>query len=572
MLHEPIILFTLRLTVILIGVWTKLEVVNKNHRWYEKLLNLFSYVRPGEGKSCLLLTLNACLIMTCFYLLKVVREPLILTQGGAELKSYATALQAGLLMFIVPAFSAFYHKHANNISRTFFINRLLLFFISNLLVFAILVLAGVNIGITFYVWLGIFNVMLLAQFWAFVADAYNVKSGQRLFVIIAVGAAFGSLLGALLSGVLMPAIGISGIMIFAALLLLSILLFSTRAIACVPSYAKSTHENTQEQTGNAWLAGFSVVFKNQYLIYIAIFVVLLNFINSTGEYILASFVVEYTTALVASAESSLSLETLQGQFYAVYNSWITLLSFAIQLFVVSRLFKWIGVNGSILILPIIMVISYGIMFFLPIFSIIKLAMIVEKSANYSIQNTAQQVLFLPVPRRLKYIGKMTIDTFFFRFGDLIYGGFVFVGVTWFDLPLTVFIACNIVCAILLLLVAWRIGHFNRLEVQKNLGNTAPKLEANLPGLTIAAGAMSQFTISEQTFVDHDIGDALKFYARTDTGKRLPKWISFDKYTRTFSFSPPAKSQGKEVIKVFAVDYEGLTVSSTLVVHYGPEQT
>jgi len=510
--------------------------------------------------------------MTCFYLLKVVREPLVLSQGGAELKSYATALQAGLLIFIVPAFSAFYHKHANNHSRTFFINRLVLFFISHLLVFAILVLADVNIGITFYVWLGIFNVMLLAQFWAFVADTYNVKSGQRLFVIIAVGAAFGSLLGALLSGLLLPTIGIGGIMIFAALLLLSILLFATRAVACVPSYAKSKQENKQEPTTNSWLAGFSVVFKNQYLIYIAIFVVLLNFISSMGEYILASFVVQYTTALIENAQSSLSLEVLQGQFYAAYNSWITLLSFVIQLFVVSRLFKWIGVKGSILILPIIMIVSYGIMFILPIFSVIKLAMIAEKSTNYSIQNTAQQVLFLPVPRRLKYIGKMTIDTFFFRFGDLIYGAFIFICLTWFDLPVGVFIACNIVCATLLLLVAWRIGHFNKLEVQKNLGNTAPKLEANIPGLTISAGVKSQFTISEQTFVDHDIGDALKFYARTHNDDRLPKWIRFDKYTRTFSFSPPSNSHGKVVIKVIAVDYDGLTVSSSLVVRYGPEQT
>jgi AAA family ATP:ADP antiporter len=431
-------------------------------------------------------------------------------------------------------------------------------------------MAEMNVGIAFYVWLGIFNVMLLAQFWAFVADTYNVKSGQRLFVIIAVGAALGSLVGAILSGVLLPVIGISGIMIFAALLLLSILLFSTRAVASVPKNARSKQENIKEPTGNAWLAGFGVVFKNQYLIYIAMFVVLLNFINSMGEYILANFVVEYTTNLVASAQSSLSLETLQGQFYSVYNSWITFLSFVIQLFVVSRLFRWIGVKGSILILPAIMIFSYGIMFFLPVFSIIRLAMIAEKSANYSIQNTAQQVLFLPVPRRLKYIGKMTIDTFFFRFGDLIYGGFVFAGVTWFEFPLSVFIACNIVCATLLLIIAWRIGYFNQLEVQKNLGNSAPKLEANLPGLTIAAGVMSQFTVSEQTFVDHDIGDALKFYARTNTGDKLPKWIRFDKYTRTFSFSPPNNSQGKQVIKVIAVDYDGLTVSSTLIVRYGSE--
>lgn len=548
-----------------------MDLVNKNHSWYEKLLNLFSHVRPGEGKSCLILSLNACFIMACFYMLKVVREPLILTQGGAELKSYATALQAALLILIVPAFSAYYHKHARELSRTFFINRLLIFFIANLLVFAMCILAGINVAVAFYVWLGIFNVMLLAQFWAFVADTYNVRSGQRLFVIIAVGAALGSLLGARLTGIFIPTIGIAGIMILAAFMLVLILLLCNRAVRWVPDYAKNQMEEVQGEANNAWLEGFNVVFGNKYLAYIAMFVVLLNFVNSTGEYILATFVVEYTEAIIATAQSSLSLEALQGQFYSLYNTWITSLSFMIQLFIVSRLFKWIGISGSILILPVLMIVSYGIIFFIPVFTIVKFAMISEKSASYSIQNTVQQVLFLPVPRKLKYIGKMTIDTFFFRFGDLIYGGFVFVGVAWFDLPITAFIATNIACAFILLGLAWRIGYFNRLEIQKNLGNSAPKLAGHIPDLTIPSGVTSHFTVSEQTFVDPDVGDALKFHAHCFSGKKLPKWIVFDRFSRTFSFSPPELSSGTEVIKIVAVDYEGLTVSGKMVVHYGLNQ-
>lgn len=545
-----------------------LDAVKNNHSWYEKLLNLFSHVKPGEGKSCLILSLNACFIMACFYMLKVVREPLILTQGGAELKSYATALQAGLLIFIVPAFSAYYHKHARELSRTFFINRLLIFFIANLMAFALCMLAGINIAIAFYVWLGIFNVMLLAQFWAFVADTYNVRSGQRLFVIIAVGAALGSLLGAMMTGIFIPTIGIAGILILAAFMLLMILLLSNQAVRWVPDSAKNQIEESTPNSRNAWLEGFNVVFSNQYLIYIAMFVVVLNFVNSTGEYILATFVVEYTQEIIASAQSSLSLEVLQGQFYSLYNTWITSLSFFIQLFVVSRLFKWIGVRGSILILPAIMIVSYGIIFFIPVFTIVKFAMISEKSANYSVQNTAQQVLFLPVPRKLKYIGKMTIDTFFFRFGDLIYGGFVFLGVGVFDLPLSVFIASNVVCAFILLALAWRIGYFNRLETQKNLGNSPPKLAGHIPDLTIPAGATSHFTVSEQTFVDPDLGDALRFYAHCNSGNKLPKWIVFDRFSRTFTFTPPARSSGSEHIKIVAIDFEGATVSGKMVVHYG----
>ncbi|MFT5676370.1 MAG: AAA family ATP:ADP antiporter [Paraglaciecola sp.] len=545
-----------------------MELVDKKHLWYEKLLNLFSHVRPGEGKSCLVLTLNACLMMACFYLLKVIREPLILAHGGAELKSYATALQAGLLIFIVPAFSAFYHHYSSTHSRTFIINRLLQFFIANLMIFALLQMAYVDIAVSFYVWLGIFNVMVLAQFWAFVADTYNVRSGQRLFVIIAAGAALGSLLGAKMAGPLLPAIGISGIMVLAALLLLIILALSNKASQWVPDYAKSIQVDEKPNTSNVWLEGFNVVFKSKYLVHIAVFIVLLNFINSTGEYILATFVVEYTQGLVELGQTTDSLQTLQGQFYSTYNTWITSISFVLQLFLVSRLFKWIGVRGSILVLPCVILISYGFILFFPLFSIIKLAMIGEKSINYSLQNTAQQILFLPVPRKDKYIGKMTIDTFFFRFGDLIYGAFVYVGVVWFDLPLKAFIISNIICALMLFFIAWRIGYFNRLAVQKNFGNSPPKLAANIPGLNIPAGVLSQFTISENTFVDPDLGDALKFKAHSESGKSLPDWVEFDRYSRTFSFTPPAQSTGRQVIKVVAVDFEGLMVSSTLVVVYG----
>ena len=46
-------------------------------------------------------------------MLKVVREPLILSAGGAELKSYTSAAQAVLLLLLVPAYGAI----ANRVNR-----------------------------------------------------------------------------------------------------------------------------------------------------------------------------------------------------------------------------------------------------------------------------------------------------------------------------------------------------------------------------------------------------------------------------------------------------------------------
>jgi AAA family ATP:ADP antiporter len=71
----------------------------------ERFLTLFSPVLPGEGRTVLLLTLNVFLLLTAYYIIKPVREALILAEWGAEAKIYASAGQAILLLGAVPLYS-----------------------------------------------------------------------------------------------------------------------------------------------------------------------------------------------------------------------------------------------------------------------------------------------------------------------------------------------------------------------------------------------------------------------------------------------------------------------------------
>jgi AAA family ATP:ADP antiporter len=72
----------------------------------DRILRLFSDVRAGEARTALLLTLNVFLLLTAYYVIKPVREALILAGGGAEVKSYSAAGQALLLLGAVPLYSA----------------------------------------------------------------------------------------------------------------------------------------------------------------------------------------------------------------------------------------------------------------------------------------------------------------------------------------------------------------------------------------------------------------------------------------------------------------------------------
>ena len=47
------------------------------------------------------------------------------------------------------------------------------------------------LGIRFFLWVGIFNLMVHAQFWSFANDLYTPEQGKRLFAIVGFGAIAG---------------------------------------------------------------------------------------------------------------------------------------------------------------------------------------------------------------------------------------------------------------------------------------------------------------------------------------------------------------------------------------------
>ena len=149
-------------------------------------------VKAGEGATALLMLANVFLLLVCYSILKTVREPLILLGGGAEVRSYAAAGQALLLIGFVPLYSWF----SARVNRARLLTGMGLFFIAGLELFAAATAAHVPfVGVAFFIWLGIFNISLVAQFWSFANDLYTKEAGARLFPIIMMGMTAGAPLG-----------------------------------------------------------------------------------------------------------------------------------------------------------------------------------------------------------------------------------------------------------------------------------------------------------------------------------------------------------------------------------------
>jgi AAA family ATP:ADP antiporter len=97
--------------------------------------------------------------------------------------------------------------------------------------------------------------------------------------------------------------------------------------------------------------------------------------------------------------------------------------------------------------------SYSVMAWLPVLAIVKLMKIAENSTDYSINNTARHVLWLPVSAEDKYKGKPTIDSLFARVGDGLAALTVLVGVQLLALSNSQFFAFTVALVVLWLALA-----------------------------------------------------------------------------------------------------------------------
>ncbi len=424
----------------------------------ERVLSYFADVRAGEGASVVLLAVTVFLLLASYYLLKTARESLILSiENGAELKAYSSAAQAVLLLGVVPAYSWL----ASRVPRVPLIGITTAFLGLNLLAFAALYAAGTVIAVPFYIWLGIYNVFTISQFWAFTNDLYTEGQGRRLFAFIGVGSSLGAWLGAEAAAALVKRTTSDPqtLMLLAAVLLaacfVGIVIVNRREVSRTDAIGQ--RQNEQPITGRN---GFALVFSDRYLLLIAGLMVLLNVVNSAGEFLLGKLVSAQAMALFGGDALAAERQRFIGGFYGTFFGRVNLLGFLLQLFVTSRLLRHMGVRGALFILPVIALVNYSVIVVAPLLAVVAVLKVVENATDYSVQNTVKQALFLPTSREAKYKAKAAIDTFFMRLGDVTQAGIVGLG-TRLGASVGTFAAFTVGLTVVWLVVAGQIAREHR---------------------------------------------------------------------------------------------------------------
>lgn len=471
----------------------------------DRALSLFSEVRAGEGARAVVMLANVFLLLTAYYVIKTVREPMILADGSAELKSWASAGQALALLVFVPAYSWL----ASRAPRRVLIVAVSGFFVLCLQLFYPVAVDAVNtaatieqgeeaadavgaaaigvaeavsaqrardgviaavtaveaeaeaaapseprrprpadflrLGFVFYVWVGIFSLAMIAQFWSFANDIYSREAGDRIFPIIAIGATVGAAFGSKITAQLFSL----GVEVPAMLQIASALVALHALILWLTSRRLERSERTTGTNAAAPAAdmagGFGLVLRSGYLRWIALVVLLLNLVNTNGEYILSKMVLAQALALKDAGEIA-SVGAYIGAFYGDFFSVVNIATMAVQALLVSRIVRYAGMRGVLFALPIVALGAYSLAAAGVGLVAYRWAKTAENTTDYSVMNTAKALVWLPTSRAEKYAGKQAIDTFVVRLGDLGATGLMLIGTELFAWSVRSFALANVALA------------------------------------------------------------------------------------------------------------------------------
>ena len=406
----------------------------------------------------MLLFATIFLVLCAYYFIKPVREgwlsvSVIAGLSKIEIKAYSSFAQTLVLLAVIP----WYARLTTRWSRRDLVTRVGLFFAANLALFwllhpGLLFEQVPYLGVVFYIWTGIFAVTLVAQFWSFAADLYGEERGKRLFPLIALGASSGAVVGSWLGERLIKDFALET---FHLLLLAGLPLLAALALArWVDRHGVSANHAGADAEGHKaapdTAGAYALILRTHYLRLTALMVFAMFWVMTNGENILFALV---QRALKETASDPASIKLGTTAFYGNLYFWVNLSGLLLQAFVVSRLQRWGGFGALMLTPPLVSLVGYGAMAANSALSVVTAAKTAENGTNYSINNTARQILWLPTSREMIYKAKAAIDTVCVRLGDGLAALTVLIGTRVMNVEVDSFILFNMVLIGLWLLFA-----------------------------------------------------------------------------------------------------------------------
>ena len=376
------------------------------------LLRRLVVLQPGEGPALLASFATLLCMFASYTILRPVRDALGITSGLEKIPYLFWGVFIVMLVL-----QPLYGWLTSRFPRAVFLPWVYGFFIANLLGFYVWFRLGADrtwIARTYFVWVSVFNLFVVAAFWSLMADLFTREQAGRVFGFIWAGASTGGLIGPFVAHELAVPLGASNLLPISAALLAVSLVLMIAVIRLQRTQAAAVRVGEPPQAdaalgGSLW-AAFGQVVRSPYLLGIALFVLLMTWVST--------FLYLEQQAFVAKAFATADERT---RFFGGIDFWVQAASLLMQLLFFGRLFKWVGLRAMLVSVPVIMTAGYALVALAPGFLVLVVVYAVRRVGDYALTRPCRDALFTVVSREEKYKAKSLIDTFVYRGGDALSG-------------------------------------------------------------------------------------------------------------------------------------------------------
>ncbi|HEY2274563.1 MAG TPA: MFS transporter [Steroidobacteraceae bacterium] len=383
-----------------------------------QLLRRLVVLQPGEAPALLASFATLLCMFASYTILRPVRDALGITSGLDKIPYLFWGVFVVMLLL-----QPVYGWLTSRFPRTVFLPWVYAFFAANLIGFYVWFRVQEDhtwIARSYFVWVSVFNLFVVAAFWSLMADVFSREQAGRLFGFIWAGASTGGLIGPAIDNRFAVPVGAINLLPISAGLLLLSLVFMRQVIrwqrrsAAVPSTAAApgamAAPRSEDALGGGVWAAFTQVARSPYLLGIAAFVMLMTWVST--------FLYLEQQAFVARVFHSADE---RASFFGGIDFWVQAASLTIQLLLFGRLFKWFGMRLVLASVPVIMTAGYAVFAVAPSFMVLVVVYAVRRVADYALTRPCRDALFTVVSREEKYKAKSLIDTFVYRGGDALSG-------------------------------------------------------------------------------------------------------------------------------------------------------
>jgi ATP:ADP antiporter, AAA family len=242
-------------------------------------------------------------------------------------------------------------------------------------------------------------------------DLFTANQATRLLPAIAGGGSLGAIAGPLVAALFVKGLGVSGVLLLAAVGLVVVIVLVRGAIR-EKRRLQDANEETQTSSMDSklrgsFLDGFRVLLTSSYQINQALFILFMTWISTIGYFL--------QTDLIAKAFTDVASRT---QALADIDLAVNICSAIVSIFGLSRVIMRFGVTGSLVLNPILMAISFVLMVFSPTLLMLQAMQALRRVTQYAVARPSREICFTVVEQENRYKTKNIIDVVVYRLGDL----------------------------------------------------------------------------------------------------------------------------------------------------------